>query len=188
MHKAKSNIQNRFNFSGGVQKYPDTRQTSKFLLFNVLPNTSNKTEEKILFQSLKEGWVVDTGRFSDKPITESSMDRYQTKYPFLKIFSLVEKFGSQKSFYSFYFLLDQHEELLAILPLCDQSQDWSFMARGRLMRREEVKNLLQEDSVSYQFFQKQAPLPRSVLNRIIIKGQGEAGVTPATSKVRMLRL
>ena len=116
--------------------------------------------------------------------------RYTTDYPDFKVFTLVEGFGIQRQFYSFYLTLDIHASLTTILPLCKEQQDHLFVGRFRFTAIDRVKELLGGDSVSYLFYKKQLPLAKSILNRIVIVGQGqEAGPNPAAVHiVRMVRL
>jgi len=183
-----------FGFAGGILKYPEDRSTSKFLLFHLISNLPSipigepKTEEKLLFQSLREGHIVDTTKFTTKK-TVSTRDaaKYSTEIPYLKIFSLAESFGRQKNFYSFFFLLDSFEQMIVISPLHERDDKNFFAARGRLMTNSEVSSLLGEESVSFSFFKKQAPLPVSILRRVISIGGENETIHPASSKIRMIK-
>lgn len=182
-----------FDFSGGIQKYPTERLISKFLLFHLIKDpVTGKVAEKLLFKSIRDGNAVDNRAFVSTPMKaypKQDPERFQTSDPFLKVFTLISGFGVSKQFYSFFFLLDIHESLTTILPLCTHSQDYYFLGRGRFMLKDEIKTLLGEESVSYAFYTKQAPLPIAVLRRIVLTGKGqEAGLNPATSKVRRIRL
>lgn len=175
----------KFGFMGGVVKHPIERVVSKFLLFHLLPSLkTGRAEEQIFFSSLKKGFIVDS---LEKP--GGGRMQYTTENPNFKVFSLVDGFGLQKQFCSFYLTLDILESMTTILPLCSVQQDHYFIARFRFMRPEEIKDALGEDSVSYMFHKKQLPLARNLMSRIIVKGEGvEVGVNPAsTHSIRKIR-
>ena len=182
-----------FGFAGGILKYPEDRSTSKFLLFHLIPNDiipigGTKTEEKLLFQSLREGHIVDTTKYTaKKAVSDRDATKYSTDIPYLKIFSLVEAFGRAKSFYSFFFLLDAFEQMTVISPLHERDDKNFFAARGRLMTTIETRDLLGEESVSFSFFKRQAPLPVSILRRVISIGGENETIHPASSKIRCIR-
>lgn len=184
----------KFGFAGGVKKHPQERVISKFLLFHLLPSRKiGKMEERIFFQSLRSGFVTECSPViapkNAVPSPEIGEMNYRTEYPNFKLFTLVEGFGVQKQFYSFYLALDIHESMMSILPLCSIQQNQFFIGRFRFMSIKEVKEALGEDSVSFNFYKKQLPLAKSLMSRIVIEGHGiEAGVNPASlHSVRKIR-
>jgi len=169
-----------FNFIGGVTKYPEKRSVSKFLLFHLLPSfTTVGMEEKIFFQSLREGHaIVKKNEF------------FEAYDPYFKIFTLTEGFGIQKQFFSFYFKLDIHERETKILPICEADTKTYFSGKGRFMGDREIKELLGKESASYGFYKQQMPLSKSLLRRMVIResDKGIPIISPATSQIRRIRL
>lgn len=145
-----------FTFRGGVSKGNGT--SSKFLLFHLLPDDKGKCTEKILYQSLKEGAVE----------SHKTEHIYYTEYPFFKLFTLVEGFGIQRFFYSFYASLDGYGRQITILPL-DKEKRLTFLLsfKGHILRKEEVKELIDNDSPSWLFYRNQVPLPVALLKDIV---------------------
>lgn len=177
-----------FNFKGGIVKYSTERITSKFLLFHLILNPDKTIQEKIFFTSLRDGHIVDSSRYNNPTQLQDSehLFQYETNDPMFKIFTLMEGFGVQKQFYSMFFSLDIHGRETTILPLFDKGNGLSFTGKGRFLNTEEVKILLGEDSISYNFYRKQAPLPKSTLKRLVNFKKREM-LDVSSSKVRRIR-
>lgn len=185
----------QFNFKGGVTKYPPERVTSKFLLFHFAPKEGGlkQIEEHILFKALQSGNVIHKTGIPELINPSNSLKEhmgqsqtYETNYPWLKVFTLVEGFGVQRQFFSFYFKLDIHEAEVKILPVCGADNSGYFSGRGKLMSGREVTELIGADSPAHTYYTQQMPLPESVLRRIIVK-DAVIAASPATSKIRKIR-
>lgn len=176
-------MRHRFSFSGGVNKYPEYRKASKFLLFHLLPDLkTDGVTEKIVFQSLAEGYVIYSAREGV----------YSTNDPYFKLFTLTEGFGIRKQFFSFYFKLDIHERETKILPLCEIDTKCYFSGKGRFMRCREVEELLgyDPDPLSYRLYKQQMPLSKSLLQRMVVRESDKEIpiISPSTSQIRRIRI
>ena len=166
-----------FNYIGGVSKGKGT--SSKFLLFHLLPDEENICTERILFQSLKEGLVV---RHAD-----TVMD-YSTEYPLFKLFTLIEGFGIQRFFYSFYVCLDGYGKRITIWPLDKDNRGAQlFSFTGRILQSAEIKELIGEESVSWKFYERQVPLPIPLLKEIVTISSDGAPLATVASDVRTIK-
>lgn len=156
-----------FEFQGGVNKLEGT--SSKFLLFHLLPDADNKHIERILYQSFKEGLVIKED------------NKYYTEYPLFKLFTLVEGFGIQRVFYSFYVRLNSYGKNIIIRPLDTNKRPTQlFLFTGHILQPADVKELIGEESVSWKFYKKQVPLPVPLLKDIVnISSEGTPLATVA---------
>lgn len=154
-----------FYFSGGTGKANGT--SSKFLLFHLLPNEMGVCTERILYQSIKEGMVIKGDEPASEPGHEAA-DIFYTEHPLFKLFTLVEGFGVQRFFYSFYIKLDSYGKRITLWPLYKENRGPQFFFfTGHILQADTVKGLIGEESVSWQFYQKQIPLPVSLLKEIV---------------------
>lgn len=170
-----------FGFSGGASKYPSDRVASKFLLFHLIPDiNTGKIDEKIFFQALRDGSILDC---TDQ---KSKTKNYTTNFPLFKLFSLAEGFGVRKSYFSLYFSIDPNEKLIRFTPICSLDKEHFFLGRVKFLTSEEVTAISDITSISYSFYKKQQPLSRSVLNRII--SIEDSKINPASSQIRCLRI
>lgn len=168
-----------FKYTGGVGKAEGT--SSKFLLFHLLPGEDGKCTERILFQSFKEGLVVKTAE-------DDNVDEYSTEYPLFKLFTLVEGFGIQRFFYSFYVRLDGYGKNITIWPLDKNKRGPQFFHfTGRILQAAEIKELIGEESISWKFYQRQVPLPVSLLRDIVSISSEGLPLTAVASDVRTIK-
>lgn len=174
-------MRHKFNFIGGVTKYPEKRLASKFLLFHLLPSfTTVGMTEMIFFQSLRNGYSI---------ASKNDIHKHETNHPYFKIFTLMGGFGVQKQFFSFYFKLDIHETEIKILPLYDEDSVHSFSGKCRFLNDAEIVELLGEDSVSYNCYKQQISLPGMILKRMIVKAPKViSNVSSCTSQIRRIRV
>lgn len=163
-----------FKYTGGVSKAEGT--SSKFLLFHLLPGEDGKCTERILYQSFKEGLVT------------KEEDQYYTKYPVFKLFTLVEGFGIQRFFYSFYVRLGAYGKNIIIRPL-DKSKRLShcFVFTGRILQAAEIKELIGEESISWKFYQRQVPLPVPLLKDIVSISSEGLPLAAVASDIRTIK-
>lgn len=166
-----------FKYTGGVSKAEGT--SSKFLLFHLLPGEDGKCTERILYQSFKEGLIIKA---------DEAGDQYYTEYPLFKLFTLVEGFGIQRFFYSFYVKLDGYGKNIVIRPL-DKSKRLSqlFLFTGRILQAAEVKELIGEDSISWKFYERQVPLPVPLLKDIVSISSEGLPLAAVASDVRTIK-
>lgn len=168
-----------FKFKGGVDKSEGT--SSKFLLFHLLPDDTGKCIERILFQSFKEGLIIKTAE-------DANIDEYSTEYPLFKLFTLVEGFGIQRFFYSFYVKLDGYGKNITIWPLNKNKRGPQFFQfTGRILRQAEVKELIGEDSISWKFYNRQIPLPIQLLKDIVSISSEGLPLAAVVSDVRTIK-
>lgn len=164
-----------FTYKGGVHKAEGV--SSKFLLFHLLPDETGKCTEQILFQSQKKGAVT----------RRENEHRYDTDYPLFKLFTLVEGFGIQRFFYSFYVKIDAYGKSITILPLDKNARLHScFSFYGRFLKREEVADLIGRDSVSYRFYSSQSPLPVSMMKDIVSVSAEGCALAAVAADVRTI--
>lgn len=183
-----------FDFKGGLRKAGGV--TSKFYLFVVAPLEG--AEEVIFFEAKKKGLITDNALLQviagDK---ENAAFDYSISTPHLKIFTLLEGFGltGTHHYFSFYFRLSHEGRIVTIKPLASASvssfskeNSMLFKGRGQFLSQEEVKSLLGEKSVSYGFYRRQCPLPKTVLNALVSTELDKNSLPPGTKEIRRVRL
>lgn len=179
------NAKYTFSYAGGIWKQDG--RVSKFYCFALIPKDETKQyEELIFFEAIKKGFM---SRILGGD-TEAQDAEYSSVYPIFKIFTLTEGFGYQKQFYSFYFKLDARGLITTIRPLPlkegDESEARKFIGRGIFLTQEELKKILGEETPSYRFFSKQAPLSKSLYHQIISVDMET--MVPTSKVVRKIRI
>lgn len=142
----------RFKFNGGVAK-PTFHQMEKFLLFFVVGG-----REVPLYQMLKNNLVV---KLHEKDI------EYQTSNNIVKIFVMQSGYGIPKRYYSFYFRLVPPPSPRITIKSFSEKSDFFFSGMGRFLKRQQILDLLTDESGSKRFVARQLPLPLDTLRNLV---------------------
>jgi hypothetical protein len=143
-----------FQYSGGSRK-PTNQTLEKFMLFLVISG-----KEIPLYQALKDGLALRESSTSD--------GTYVTGHQVVKLFVAEQGFGLRRRFHSFYLsLLQPPAPVVQIRPFSLGASPYEFKARCRFLERDQVLDLLDPESTSYLFFQKQEFLPLDLLRAMI---------------------
>lgn len=180
----------KFDYKGGIIKDPRQQKSSKFLLFHLIPTESEFYKEQIFYQSVNGGHIVDNSKFA---AADSETDRpkaqYETAYPYFKLFTLAEGFGVRRIFTSFYFKLDVYGRTCTVRPISDLTTGHYFTGKLNFLSNEDVAKLIGIETLSYKYFSNQSPIPKRILDRIVVYGVDEGKVddlSPFTKGVRKI--
>jgi len=176
-----------FNYIGGNEKseYNGQQINRKFFLFAVskeIPTTNitDRVGEDIFFNATKKGLFCGGGA-----------GKWDSHVSVVKVFCTISGFGIQKKYICQYIDLNDPVQSVTIRPLLLPNkpdafrQDVCFSAKGRLLRADEVKELVGEDSISFKFFKLQSRVSREeVLKLFTIERLSER--TGSVVRVRKL--
>lgn len=169
----------KFRFRGGARTLDQC--TFKFHVF--IADTS--ATEHHAYGALKNGLLEQ----SDPAIGE-----YSSATPVIKLFSATAGFGVAKEFFSYFIMLNpEASKVINIRPLGFQkieSIDWFFSAKGRFMKRDEVKRFFGATSDTWKFYNRQSFLSRHRLSELVHITDGELISKPVkeeSSEVRLVR-
>lgn len=183
-----------FDFQGGLKKQGGV--TSKFYLFSLIPKEGKKNmgvEEVIMYEAKKKAIIVNNALVQLSSEDRENTFGYAVSVPYLKVFTLVEGFGLTGShhYFSFFFKLSHEGRIVTIKPLSavrNAQETMYFKGRGQFLTPEEVKNLLGEKSVSFGYYKRQCPLPRTILQQIVTTEIDMSTLPPSTKEIRRVRL
>lgn len=145
-----------YKYRGGVWK-PSDHSMEKFMLFLLIGN-----QEVPHYEAIKEGVAarVDAGA-----------DEFETSHPVVKLFVSRKGFGLKDQYHSFWIRLDGAEPFLRIIPFSGEAtvRDGGhyFRAKSRILKRDEVLEILPEDSQSRLFFNRQEVLPINLMTLMV---------------------
>lgn len=164
-----------FEYVGGVKK-PTEHTNEKFLLFFI-----NNGKEVPLYQMQRMSLVeaIRSGTYMDseynKPISRMVvMSHFVTSSPYVKLFISQQGFGIQRRYHSFYLrLLDGPAPIVTIYPYSEAKFGMVLRAKMRFMETDEVLEMLDPQSESIRFLERQDTLPLDLLRRMVLVDKSE---------------
>ena len=161
-------MQHEFEYHGGVDK-PTEHSIEKFLLFFVVNGA-----ELTMSQMLRQGLAYRK--------EDSDPWTFVTDFDVAKVFIMERGFGTQTRIHSFYVRFDKNAS--STVTIKSFTPGVTFL-RGRFtfLRQHEVMKLLDPDSQSFYYLQKQSPLALDVMRKMITVEKREKG----KGKVRVIR-
>lgn len=151
-------MQHNYHYRGGVWK-PSDHSMEKFLLFLLVGD-----QEVPHYQAIKEGVAARL---------DAGVDEFVTSHPVVKLFVSRKGFGLKDQYHSFWIRLDESESILKIVPFSGDKDGHYFKGKSKIMKRDEVLELLSEESPSKLFFGRQEVLPINLMAQMVSIDRGE---------------
>lgn len=171
----------QFQYTGGVFK-PNPQADEKFLLFFIVGGQEVSLHDALADNLVQKiGGRIDnapqtygvgsrhTSRYS-APIPDRvrSPQTFQTKIPYGKVFCSLQTYGKSRRYQSFYFEFQEGVvPLVKVVNFPGHTSAYSFQSGVRFLKKSEVSRLLDKESNSYKFVQRQTMLPVDTLKRMI---------------------
>lgn len=174
-----------FNYRGGRTKRKvasttyssDVHMDIKFYVFLVQGD-----KELILFDAIRKGYIREQIGYDSITIPKTNRTMELPQYEvldhssdtYLKIFTSIGGFGIQNRYISRYVKLDNNAiSTVSIFNLINNVKDipvMGFSTRGTLLNDSQTQTLLHNNKQGLQFYNRQASLPVSMTNRMIVTG------------------